>query len=117
MLYSILMILYWQTGAVAGDEETYETFAELFDPIIDGRHNGYGKAAIHRTDLDASKIVGGDFDTKYVLSCRVCRTLLFDFKAVRNIQGTTYYFAMYSFQPSFRETKTGFVRSVGVVRR
>lgn len=30
-------------GMVAGDEECYETFAELFDPVIDGRHNGYAK--------------------------------------------------------------------------
>ena len=26
-------------GAVAGDEETYEVFADLFDPIIEARHN------------------------------------------------------------------------------
>ena len=58
-------------GCVAGDEETYETFKELMDPVIDGRHNGYPKHAIHRTDLDSSKIVGGTFDDNYVLSCRV----------------------------------------------
>ena len=59
-------------GCVAGDEECYETFGALFDPIIDKRHNGYPKHAIHRTDLDSSKIVGGDnLDPNYVLSCRV----------------------------------------------
>lgn len=44
-------------GCVAGDEETYEVFAELLDPIIKDRHNGYDpKTMTHRTDLDASKV-------------------------------------------------------------
>ncbi len=43
-------------GAVAGDEESYEVFAELFDPIIDARHGGYPKDALHPTDLDSSKV-------------------------------------------------------------
>jgi len=60
-------------GIVAGDEETYEVFAELFDPIIEERHNGYKKTDNHVTDLDASKLKGGVFDEKYVLSSR-CRT-------------------------------------------
>ena len=30
-------------GAVAGDEESYETFAPLFDKIISARHGGYSK--------------------------------------------------------------------------
>ena len=30
-------------GCVAGDEESYETFADLLDKVIDKRHNGYGK--------------------------------------------------------------------------
>lgn len=30
-------------GCVAGDEESYETFAELLDKVIDSRHNGYPK--------------------------------------------------------------------------
>jgi len=58
-------------GVVAGDEESYTVFAELFDPIITERHNGFGKNDRHVTDLDASKIEGGVFDEKYVLSSRV----------------------------------------------
>ncbi|XP_033109819.1 creatine kinase U-type, mitochondrial-like [Anneissia japonica] len=58
-------------GMVAGDEESYEVFKELFDPIILQRHNGYGPDDIHTTDLDSSKIRGGNFDPKYVLSSRV----------------------------------------------
>ncbi|XP_077993634.1 creatine kinase U-type, mitochondrial-like [Glandiceps talaboti] len=58
-------------GMVAGDEESYETFADLFDPVIDDRFNGYPKDAIHPTDLDSRKIRGGMLDSKYVLSSRV----------------------------------------------
>merc|ERR1719308_198496 len=59
-------------GAVAGDEESYETFADLFDPIIEARHNGYRKTDKHKTDLDASKIkMDEPFDENYVLSSRV----------------------------------------------
>ncbi|XP_070536827.1 creatine kinase U-type, mitochondrial-like [Ptychodera flava] len=58
-------------GMVAGDEESYEVFADLFDPVIDDRFNGYPKDAIHPTDMDASKVRGGIFDDKYVLSSRV----------------------------------------------
>merc|ERR1712072_711096 len=60
-------------GCVAGDEESYETFKEFFDPIIEGRHAGYKPSDMHKTCLDPSKIVGDDFDMDYVLSSR-CRT-------------------------------------------
>nr|XP_013809729.1 PREDICTED: creatine kinase U-type, mitochondrial [Apteryx mantelli mantelli] len=44
-------------GMVAGDEETYEVFADLFDPVIQERHNGYNPRTMkHLTDLDASKV-------------------------------------------------------------
>lgn len=58
-------------GVVAGDEESYEVFADLLDPIIEERHNGYKKTDMHVTDLDASKIKGGQLNEKYVLSSRV----------------------------------------------
>ncbi|XP_077976042.1 creatine kinase, testis isozyme-like [Styela clava] len=59
-------------GCVAGDEESYETFAELFDPVIEARHNGYKKTAKHKTDLNPEHLMGGDcLDEKYVLSSRV----------------------------------------------
>ena len=45
-------------GVVAGDEESYEVFKELMDPIIQDRHNGFGPNDHHKTDLDASKIKG-----------------------------------------------------------
>ena len=44
-------------GIVAGDEESYETFKELFDPIISGRHGGYAADAKHPTDLDVNKVI------------------------------------------------------------
>ncbi len=62
----------YTVGAVAGDEESYVDFAEMFDPIIEGRHNGYTKDKIHKTDLDPANLNGGDdLDPNYVLSSRV----------------------------------------------
>ena len=58
-------------GAVAGDEESYDVFAELFDPIIEARHAGFKKTDKHRTDLNPENVVGGNLDSNYVLSSRV----------------------------------------------
>uniref|UniRef100_A0A8D3E5V6 Creatine kinase U-type, mitochondrial n=1 Tax=Scophthalmus maximus TaxID=52904 RepID=A0A8D3E5V6_SCOMX len=59
-------------GMVAGDEESYEVFADLLDPVIKERHNGYDPSTMkHPTDLDASKVQSGQFDERYVLSSRV----------------------------------------------
>ena len=62
-------------GIVAGDEESYELYAELFDPIISGRHGGYAADAKHPTDLDVRKLSTTQIDPtgKYVLTSR-CRT-------------------------------------------
>jgi len=62
-------------GIVAGDEESYEVFKELFDPIISARHGGYGADAKHPTDLDVEKLSDTKIDPtgKYVLTSR-CRT-------------------------------------------
>uniref|UniRef100_A0A8C8G6Y9 Creatine kinase S-type, mitochondrial n=1 Tax=Oncorhynchus tshawytscha TaxID=74940 RepID=A0A8C8G6Y9_ONCTS len=55
-------------GMVAGDEESYKVFADLFDPVIKDRHNGYDpKTMKHPTDLDASKYSS--------LSSDVCRSI------------------------------------------
>ena len=59
-------------GMVAGDEESYDVFADIFDPVIEARHGGYKKTDVHKTDLDASQLKGGDdLDPNYVLSSRV----------------------------------------------
>uniref|UniRef100_G3NVC1 Creatine kinase U-type, mitochondrial n=2 Tax=Gasterosteus aculeatus aculeatus TaxID=481459 RepID=G3NVC1_GASAC len=59
-------------GMVAGDEESYEVFGDLLDPVIKERHNGYDPRTMkHPTDLDASKIHSANFDPRYVLSSRV----------------------------------------------
>ncbi|NXV66790.1 KCRM kinase, partial [Molothrus ater] len=47
-------------GCVAGDEESYEVFKELFDPVIQDRHGGYKPTDKHRTDLNHENLkVGG----------------------------------------------------------
>jgi len=58
-------------GCVAGDEESYEVFKDLLDPVIDKRHNGYGPDKKHPTDLDYTKLKNAKLDDKYVLSSRV----------------------------------------------
>ncbi|MEJ1275947.1 hypothetical protein NN561_006846 [Cricetulus griseus] len=59
-------------GAVAGDEETYDVFKDLFDPIIEDRHGGYQPSDEHKTDLNPENLQGGDdLDPNYVLSSRV----------------------------------------------
>ena len=58
-------------GCVAGDEESYEVFADFFDPVIEARHGGYKKTDCHKTDLNPSNLIGGELDEKYVLSSRV----------------------------------------------
>merc|ERR1719443_2637286 len=60
-------------GMTAGDEECYDVFKELFDPVIDIRHGGYKPDAKHPTDLDTSKLSSMSIDPtgKYVLSTRV----------------------------------------------
>jgi len=60
-------------GMVAGDEESYEVFKELFDPVIDARHKGYPPEAIQPTNVDFSQLSDTDIDpeTKYVLTTRV----------------------------------------------
>ena len=48
-------------GCVAGDEESYDVFKELFDPIIEDRHGGYKPTDEHKTDLnpDNLQVPGG----------------------------------------------------------
>ncbi|KAM3855760.1 creatine kinase B-type isoform 1-T2 [Vipera latastei] len=59
-------------GCVAGDEDSYFTFCELFDPVIEDRHGGYKPTDQHKTDLNADNLKGGDdLDPNYVLSSRV----------------------------------------------
>ena len=60
---------------VAGDEEAFEKFKELFDPVISARHGGYAPDAKHVTDMDVSKLSDTKIDPtgKYVLTTR-CRT-------------------------------------------
>lgn len=58
-------------GVVAGDEECYEVFKQLMDPVIEGWH-GYKPEDKHETDMDTSKLVNADkLDMTYIQSTRV----------------------------------------------
>ncbi|MEQ2171235.1 hypothetical protein GOODEAATRI_008568 [Goodea atripinnis] len=72
-------------GCVAGDEESYEVFAELFDPVIKDRHNGYDPRTMkHPTDLDASKVDHFLFD-KPVSPLLTCAFMARDWPDARGI--------------------------------
>lgn len=60
-------------GMTAGDEESYTTFKELFDPVISARHGGYPADAKQPTNLNIEEISDTDIDPdcKYVLTTRV----------------------------------------------
>jgi len=60
-------------GIVACDEESYEVFKELFDPIIDLKHAGYPADAIQPSNMDFNQLSDTDIDPegKYVLTTRV----------------------------------------------
>ena len=40
-------------GCVAGDEECYETLADLFDPVIEARHKGKRAGTIQSNGVHA----------------------------------------------------------------
>jgi len=60
-------------GVVAGDEESYEVFRELMDPIVDKRHEGYPAHMVHKPNMNFNQISNTDIDPqcKYVLTTRV----------------------------------------------
>jgi creatine kinase len=60
-------------GIVAGDEESFALFKDIFDPIISDRHNGYDAESKQPTNLDIEQLSKTDIDpwNKYVLTSRV----------------------------------------------
>jgi creatine kinase len=62
-------------GLVAGDEESWTLFAELFDKVVSDRHGGYAPNAKHPTDMNPANLSKTKIDPtgKYVLTTR-CRT-------------------------------------------
>ncbi len=60
-------------GVYAGDEESYETFAPLLDPIIREYHRFDPETRRHRSDLDPSHLRISDPDPEgaYILSTRI----------------------------------------------
>lgn len=68
------------SGVVAGDAQSYDTFKELFDPIIEKCHKSWSTSHSQQpSDLDVTKIVDSKIDPagKYLVSTcvRVARNL------------------------------------------
>ncbi len=66
------------TGLVAGDEQSYEAFKELFDKVLLEKH-GYKPDQRQTHDYDSSKLVNATLDKNYVQSVRI--------RTVRNLRG------------------------------
>merc|ERR1711998_719071 len=60
-------------GLVACDEECYQTFKEIFDPVTVARQGYDHTKALQPTNMDISKLSKTDIDPamKYVLTTRV----------------------------------------------
>lgn len=72
-------------GITAGDEESYTTFSEIFDPVISESHGNYPAEFKHPTSLEANEITHQGFEEKYVTFSHV--------RASRSVRG----FCMASF--------------------
>ena len=57
-------------GIYAGDAESYDVFAEIFDPVIKEYH-GFGQGENHISDFSRIKLANPDPEQKYILSTRV----------------------------------------------
>lgn len=57
-------------GLYAGDAQSYQTFAALFDPIIQDYHQ-VTTSCHHQSDLGPINLPNIDPDNQYVLSCRI----------------------------------------------
>lgn len=66
------------TGIVAGDEQSYETFKEIFDKVIEEKHE-FLPNNHHVTDYDWTKLNNATFDSDYVVSIRI--------RILRNLRG------------------------------
>jgi len=62
-------------GLVAGDEESWTLFADIFDQVVSDRHGGYGPTDKHPTDMNPDNLSQRPIDPtgKYILTSR-CRT-------------------------------------------
>jgi len=65
-------------GIYAGDAESYETFSELFNPIINDYHT-FTQGKHHTRDLACSDLPALDPENKYIISTRI--------RVARNIDG------------------------------
>ncbi len=65
-------------GVYAGDKESYTTFAELFDPIIEEYH-GFSKESQHQSSFEGLEAVELDPKGEYILSTRI--------RVGRNLEG------------------------------
>jgi len=57
-------------GIYAGDEESYELFGSIFDPIIEEYH-GFTQEDKHKTSLHVEDLKDATFDDEHIISTRI----------------------------------------------
>jgi creatine kinase/arginine kinase len=57
-------------GIYAGDEESYELFGDIFNPIIEEYH-GFSQTQMHRTSLNVEDLKGGNIEDESIISTRI----------------------------------------------
>jgi creatine kinase len=50
-------------GVYAGDEQCYESYCDVFDPVIRALHSGYPREGYHPTDTSAAKLTNDQIDS------------------------------------------------------
>ena len=53
-----------------GDEESYQTFYEIFEPVTSARHGGLAPDFVQPTDMDLSKLKDTDIGACVHVACR-----------------------------------------------
>ena len=68
-------------GIYAADEESYELFSKIFNPVVEEYHAPYKLADGHTSDMNPEKVQAPDLDTegKYIRSTRI--------RVARNLKG------------------------------
>eukprot|EP01064_Diplonema_japonicum_P032797 TRINITY_DN6267_c0_g1_i1.p1 TRINITY_DN6267_c0_g1~~TRINITY_DN6267_c0_g1_i1.p1 ORF type:complete len:389 (+),score=39.50 TRINITY_DN6267_c0_g1_i1:52-1218(+) len=72
----------WDAGCVAGDEESYYVFKDLYNPILTAKH-GWSEGTAQPQDMNPDSIRGGNLNSQYVINVRI--------RSSRNFQEHRYY--------------------------
>ena len=80
MKYHIMVIQFIISVKIASrDTDSYEVFAEFFDPVIEEYHRGFKPTDKHITDMNVDHLKGNINEPEKIISTRI--------RVARNITG------------------------------